>query len=235
MLLPILHGLNYFFLISKKTNLHVQHAFLSFLAVVGFERLQCSFVRLKRQTSYLHIILMEELSYVLTKDFVSSVHVCFFVHSAHFHLACRLHFLFSHRRYEIFMFFFLRNSSPLFSIIRSSSVSVIHVRVNIRNNVKKGTTFFSLSLSLSKSPGGHAIVLPNKTLSCIWVTITADWVILHWWCLWCGRTGGRAVGRTYSNVTTQEPGLPKFLGCRGYQIFLPLLLRYKRCKDSLTW
>ena len=148
MLLPILHGLNYFFLISKKTNLHVQHAFLSFLAVVGFERLQCSFVRLKRQTSYLHIILMEELSYVLTKDFVSSVHVCFFFHSAHFHLACRLHFLFSHRRYEIFMFFFLRNSSPLFSIIRSSSVSVIHVRVNIRNNVKKGTTFFSLSLSL---------------------------------------------------------------------------------------
>ena len=44
MLLPILHGLNYFSLISKKTNLHVQHAFLSFLAVVGF-------VRLKRQTS----------------------------------------------------------------------------------------------------------------------------------------------------------------------------------------
>ena len=148
MLVPVLHGLNYFFLISKKTNLHVQHAFLSFLAVVGFERLQCSFVRLKRQTSYLHIILLEELSYVLTKDFVSSVHVCFFVHSAHFHLACRLHFLFSHRRYEIFMFFFLRNSSPLFSILRSSSVSVIHVRVNIRNNVKKGTTFFFLSLSL---------------------------------------------------------------------------------------
>ena len=180
---------------------------------------------------------MEELSYVLTKDFVSSVLVCvFFFTSAHFHLACRLHFLFSHRRYEIFIFFFLRNSSPLFSITRSSSVSVIHVRVNIRNNVKKGTTFsLSLSLSLSKRPGGHAIVRPNKTLSYIWVTIPVDWVILHWWCLWCGRTGDRAVGRTYGNVTTQEPGLPKFLGYRGYQIFLPLVLRYKRCKDSLTW
>ena len=133
---------------------------------------------------------------------------------------------------------FLIFSPPLWNFhvfLPTKFVSVIHVRVNIRNNVKKGTTFFSLSLSPSKRPGGHAIVLPNKTSSYIWVTIPVDWVILHWWCLWCGRTGGRAVGRTYGNVTTQEPGLPKFLGCRGYQIFLPLVLRYKRCKDSLTW
>ena len=53
----------------------------------------------------------------------------------------------------IFMFFFLRNSSPLFSITRSSSFSVIHVSVNIKNNAEKGTT---LSLFfLSKSLGGQ--------------------------------------------------------------------------------
>ena len=45
---------------------------------------------LKRQTSQLHIIFMEELSFVLTKDFVSCVHVRFyFFTAAHFHLAGR--------------------------------------------------------------------------------------------------------------------------------------------------
>ena len=35
---------------------------------------------------------------------------------------------------SIFMFFFLRNSSPFFSITRCSSFSVIHVSVNMKNN-----------------------------------------------------------------------------------------------------
>ena len=76
---------------------------------------------------------MEELSYVLTKNFVSCVHVHFyFFNFALFHsfffgwppLAGRSHFSFSHRRYEIFMFFgfFRRSSSPLFSITRFSSI-----------------------------------------------------------------------------------------------------------------
>ena len=86
---------------QQKTNLHVQHAFLSFPCRC-FARLQRCFVRLKRQTSQLHIIFMEELSYVLTKDFVSCVHVrfCFFT-AAHFHLAGRQHFSFSHRRSDL--------------------------------------------------------------------------------------------------------------------------------------
>ena len=51
------------------------------------------------------------------------------------------------------MFFFQRNSSTLFPITRSSSFSVTHVSVDIKNNIKinveKDTTlFFSLSLSL---------------------------------------------------------------------------------------
>ena len=55
---------------QQKTTLHVQHAFLSF-PYRCFARLQRCFVRLKRQTSQLHIIFMEELSYVLTQYFVS--------------------------------------------------------------------------------------------------------------------------------------------------------------------
>ena len=62
---------------QQKTNLHVQHAFLSF-SCRCFARLQRCFERLKRQTSQLHIIFMEELSYVLTQYFVSCVHVCFY-------------------------------------------------------------------------------------------------------------------------------------------------------------
>ena len=54
--------------------MHVQRAFLSFPCRC-FARLQRCFVRLKRQTSQLHIIFMEELSHVLTKYFVSCAHV----------------------------------------------------------------------------------------------------------------------------------------------------------------
>ena len=72
-----LHVQHTFSFNQQKTNLHVQHAFLSFPCRC-FERLQRCFVRLKRQTSQLHIIFMEELSYVLTQYFVSCVHVRFY-------------------------------------------------------------------------------------------------------------------------------------------------------------
>ena len=66
-----------FFTNQQKTNLHVQHAFLSFPCRC-FARLQRCFVRIKRQTSQLHIIFMEELSYVPTQYFVSCVYVRFY-------------------------------------------------------------------------------------------------------------------------------------------------------------
>ena len=44
----------------------------------SFAQLQRCFVRLKRQTSLIHVIFMEELSYVLTQYFVSCVHVRFY-------------------------------------------------------------------------------------------------------------------------------------------------------------
>ena len=66
---------------KKKTNLHVQHAFCLFLRC--FAQLQRCFAGLKGQTSQLHIIFMEELSYVLTQYFVSCVHVRFYFSLPH--------------------------------------------------------------------------------------------------------------------------------------------------------
>ena len=79
---------------------------------------------------------MEELSYVLTQYFVSCVHVRFYFSLPHIFtlLAASI----SHRLTAALNF--------EFSVTRSSSFSVIHVSVNIKNNVEKGTTllFFSL-------------------------------------------------------------------------------------------
>ena len=155
---------------------------------------------------------MEELSYVLTEDFFSWVHVRFYFYftTAHFLLAGRWHFSFSHCRYEIFRFFFQRNSSPLFSITRSSSFSVIHVSVNITNNVEKDTTLFFF---LSKSPGGHEISFQIKP----WVLFGLPYLLIELSYIGvpvCGRKGGWAVGRTYGHVTTKISRmhrLPNFL------------------------
>ena len=54
----------------------------------------------------------------------------------------------------------IRISSPLFSITRSSSFFVIHLSVNIKNNVEEDTAL--LLFILSKSPGGHTISFQIK-------------------------------------------------------------------------
>ena len=96
-----------------------------------------------------------ELSEVLTKSFVICVSV-----------AGRWHFSFSHHSYEILMFFFQRNSSPLFLITRSSSFSVIHVNVDIKNNVEKDSTFLLFFFSLKVQV---AMRFPARnTSSCLW-------------------------------------------------------------------
>ena len=96
--------------------------------------------------------------------------------------------------------FFLKNSSLLFSISRSSSFSVIHVRVNIKNNVEKDTTL--LLFFLSKSPGDHAISFQIKP----WVALGLPYLLIE--LFYIGMpvvpTDGRAVGRC--TVTW----LPKF-------------------------
>ena len=155
------NGIRSIDLISKTNKFAPAARFFVFICRC-FARLQCRFVRLKRQSSKFHIIFMEELSYELTEDFVSCFHVRFYEHCRSFLPCCPLHFSFSPCRYEIFMFFFQRNSSPLFSITRPSSSSVIHVSVNIKKkkNVEKDTSF--LLFFLSKSPGGDAISFQIK-------------------------------------------------------------------------
>ena len=71
-----------------------------------FARLQCRFVPTKNKTSnflFTHYFL-EELSYVLTKDFVSCVHVRFyFFTAAHFPLAASIsHFLTAAMKFSCF-------------------------------------------------------------------------------------------------------------------------------------
>ena len=126
----------------------------------------------------------------------------------------------------IFMFFFLQHSSLLFSISRSSSFSVIHVSVNIKNNVEKDTTL--LLLFFSNSPGGHAISFQIKP----WVAFGLPYLLIELpyftlVCLWCGRTVGRAVGRSVGQSVCGT-WLPNFLGWGVYYISLPLVLRCAR-------
>ena len=79
-----------------------------------------------------------------------------------------------------------------------SSFSVIHVSINIKNNVEKDTTLFFFSLQKSGRPYDF---LPLH-LGCH--TCWLSYFILV--CLWCGRTVGRSLG--WCTVTW----LPNFLG-----------------------
>ena len=91
---------------------------------------------------------------------------------------------------RISMFFFLRNSSPLFSITRSSPLSAIHVRVNIKNNAEKDTTL--LLFFLSKSPGGHVISFQIRP----WVAFGLPYLLTELFYIGMPsvQTDGRAVG-----------------------------------------
>ena len=60
---------------QQKTKLHVQHAFLSFPCRC-FAPLQRCFVRLKRQTSWLHIFLWRNCRNLLSEMFILSVLCC---------------------------------------------------------------------------------------------------------------------------------------------------------------
>ena len=83
-------------LISKKATLHVQHTFfVHFLAVV----LHDYNVKLP-ETSWLHVLWRK----------CRTCSCSFFFTDDRFHLGGRQHFLFSHRHYKIFMFFFQRKN-----------------------------------------------------------------------------------------------------------------------------
>ena len=97
----------------------------------------------------------------------------FIFHRRSFSLCWPLAFLIFSPPLWISMFFSLRNSSPLFSITRSSSFSVIHVSVNIKNNAEKDTTL--LLFFLSKSPGGHVISFQIK----LWVAFGLPYLLIE--------------------------------------------------------
>ena len=103
---------------------------------------------------------MEELSHVLTKDFISCVHVRFyFFTAAHFHLAANIsHFLTAAMKFSCF-------SSN--EIRLPSSFSVILMSVNTKNNVERRD--FVVVVFITKSSGGHAIFFRS-----IWVAIPVD-------------------------------------------------------------
>ena len=145
-----------FFSNQQKNKFPRAARFLSFLLLFCITTML--FCRTKTSNFLVTHIFMEELSYVLTQYFVSCVHVRFYFSLPH---------IFTLPVASIFMFFFLQNSSLLFSITRFSSFSVIHVSVNIKNNVEKDRSL--LLLFLSKSPGGYAI-----SFRCIWVAIPVD-------------------------------------------------------------
>ena len=114
----------------------------------------------------------------------------FIFHCRSFSLCWPVAFLIVSQPLWIFMFFFLQNSSLLFSITRSSSFSVIHVSVNIKNNVEKDTTL--LLFFLSKSPGGHAISFQIKP----WVAFGLPYLLIELFYIGMPvvRTNGRSGG-----------------------------------------
>ena len=122
----------------------------------------------------------------------------------------------------IFMFFFLRNSSPLFSITRSSSLSFIHVSVNIQKNAGKDTTL--LLFFLAKSPGGHVIsfqIKPRVALGLPYLLIELFYIGMP-----VMQTDGRSLARW--TVTW----LPNFLGWVDYQIFIGMELCPRAAKSA---
>ena len=104
---------------------------------------------------------MEELSYVLTKNFVVCVAVRFF-----FFFHCRsfspcwplASLIFSPLLWNFHVFLPTKFVSFVL-ITRSRSFSVTHANVDIENKVEKDST--SLLFFLSNSPGGHAIFRQN--------------------------------------------------------------------------
>ena len=131
---------------------------------------------------------------MLTKDFVSCVHVrYYFFTAADFHLAANIsHFLNATMKFSCF-------SSN--EIRLPNSFSVMHEGVNINNSVEKDTTL--LAFFLSKSPGGHVVFF-----LCIWVAIPVHRVIFYW-CA-CGAEGRSVARAVYGHVITKFSRMGRF-------------------------
>ena len=133
---------------QQKNKLHVQHTFC--LSLPLFCTTTTLFCRTKTS------------NFLVTHYFYGEIVICaypifsllcsyslLFFTAAHFHLPGCQHFSLSHSRFEFSRFSSYKIGLLFFSITRSSSLSVIHVSVNIKNNVEKDTTlccFFFLKV-----------------------------------------------------------------------------------------
>ena len=137
----------------------------------------------------------------------------FIFHRRSFSPFLPLAFLISSPPLWISMFFSPRNSSPLFSITPSSSFSVIHVSVSIKNDAEIDTTL--LLVFLSKRPGGHVTSFQIKP----WVAFGLPYLLIVYELFYNGmpvvQTDGRTLARSvYGHVITKFSGmgrLPHFL------------------------
>ena len=150
---------------------------------------------------------MEELSCVLTQYFVSCVHVRFYF-SLPLILTCwPLAFLIFSPPLWISMFFFLWNSSPLFSITRSSSFSVIsYPRLCKHKKWRRKRHDFAV-VFLSKSPGHHVISFQIKP----WVAFGLPYLLIE--LFYIGMAVVRTDGRCTVTITkcSWVGRLPHFL------------------------
>ena len=123
-------------------------------------------------------------------------------------LACRLTFSFS-----------LSFSSSIFHICGHdnwSKLNTLHNRIQKQFPLSVFVFIDSLVVSALQDAGGYAISRQNNLelhLGCHTCWLSYFTLV----CPWCGRTVGRSGGRAYGHVATK---------CIGYQIFLPMDLRY---------
>ena len=123
--------------------------------------------------------------------------------------------LLSHHRFEVSCFSSYNICLFSISITRSSSFPVIHVSVNIKNNVEKDETL--LLFFLSKRRGGHSISFQIKP----WVAFRLPYLLIELFYIGIpvvrtdSRAGGRSGGRpVYGHVITnfsRMGSLPHFL------------------------
>ena len=145
-------------------NLHVQHTFL-YISLPLFFTNAMPFCTSKTSNFLVTHYFLWRIVVCAHQKFwcLSSWSLLLFLLSLIFTLLAASISHLSDRRYKIFMFFFQRNSSPLFSVTRSSSlwISVIQVSVDIKNNVEKDSTL--LLFFLSKSLGWLCAKIKNTS------------------------------------------------------------------------
>ena len=188
---------------KKKTNLQVPHTFLYISLSLFCTASMPLFSTTKMWNFLVTHYLYGVVSRVFTKDFVACVPV---------------HFYF----FWLPLIFTVHLSFVLLS--RSSSFSVIHMSVDIKNNSEKTRLccccfFFSLKVLVAmRCPA-------ENNSSCIWVAIPVDWVSLHWYA--CGADGRADVrSRVYQNFSDAQVTKFSYPWCSAARVSLALELLY---------